>query len=68
MVASATNRPVDVHNSTIRIHVEKAGLFSAAGHEHWVSAPIDQGSLDDSEPSAHIAFIVQARNLMVEPD
>lgn len=68
MVASATNRPVDVHNSTIRIHVGKAGLFSAAGHEHWVSAPIDRGSLDDSEPSAHIAFIVQARNLMVEPD
>jgi hypothetical protein len=68
MVASATNRPVDAHNSTIRIHVGKAGLFSAAGHEHWVSAPIDQGSLDDSEPSAHIAFTVQARNLMVEPD
>ena len=68
MAAPATNRPVDVHNSTIRIHVGKAGLFSAAGHEHWVSAPIDRGSLDDSEPSAHIAFVVQARNLMVEPD
>ena len=33
MVASATDKPVDVHNSTIRIHVGKAGLFSAAGHE-----------------------------------
>jgi polyisoprenoid-binding protein YceI len=68
MVASATERSIDVHNSTIRIHVEKAGLFSAAGHEHWVSAPIDRGSLEDSEASAHVAFIVQARKLMVEPD
>ena len=32
MVASATE-------SIIRIHVGRAGLFSAAGHEHWVSAP-----------------------------
>lgn len=68
MVASATDKPLDVHNSTIRIHVEKTGLFSVAGHEHWVSAPIDRGSLDDSEPSAHVAFIVQARALMVEAD
>jgi len=34
MVASATESSIDVHNSTIRIHVGKAGLFSAAGHEH----------------------------------
>ena len=67
MVSSA-DRPIDVHNSTIRIHVEKTGLFSVAGHEHWVSAPIDGGSLDDSEPSPHVAFTVQASKLMVEPD
>jgi hypothetical protein len=52
MVASATSRPIDVHNSTIRIHEGKGGLFATAGHEHWVSAPIERGSLDDSEPSA----------------
>jgi hypothetical protein len=68
MIASGIDRPIDVHNSTISIHVGKAGLFSTAGHEHWVSAPIDRGSLDDSEASAHVAFIVQARKLMVEPD
>ena len=67
-VASATNKPIDVHNSTIRVHVGKSGLFSTAGHEHWVSAPIDRGTFDDSEPSAHVAFIVQTRKLMVEPD
>jgi polyisoprenoid-binding protein YceI len=68
MIASATDSPIDVDNSTLRIHVGKAGLFSTAGHEHWVSAPIDRGSLDDSEASEHVAFVVQARKLMVEPD
>lgn len=68
MVASATESRINVHNSTIRIHVGKAGVFSSAGHEHWVSAPIDRGSLDDSEASAYVDFIVQARKLMVEPD
>ena len=68
MFASATDRPIDADNSTIRIHVGKAGLFSTAGHEHWISAPIDRGSLDDSEASANVIFIVQARKLMVEAD
>jgi len=67
-IASATDRPIDVDNSTLRIHVGKAGLFSTAGHEHWISAPIDQGSLDDSEASSRVTFIVQARKLTVEPD
>jgi YceI-like domain len=68
VVASASERSIDVHNSVIRIHVGKAGLFSATGHEHWVAAPIDRGSLNESEASAHVAFVVQARKLMVEPD
>ena len=66
-VASAAERPVDVDKSTIRIHVMKAGLFSAAGHEHWVTAPIAQGSLDEGEPS-RVAFTVSANRLTVEPD
>ncbi len=67
LVAWATERPIDVDSSTIRIHVRKAGLFSAAGHEHWVTAPIAQGSVEEGEPS-HVAFTVLARKLMVEPD
>ena len=30
-VASATNRPIDLHNSTIRIHVGKAGCSPPQG-------------------------------------
>ncbi len=66
-VASAAERPIDVDNSTIRIHVRKSGLFSSAGHEHWVAAPIAQGSANEGEPS-RVAFSFLATALKVEPD
>jgi polyisoprenoid-binding protein YceI len=58
---------VDLQHSTIRIHVRKAGLFSAAGHEHWVTAPIASGAVEEDEPR-HIFFTVQAKSMTVEPD
>lgn len=63
----AAEMPIDAQRSTIRIHVRKAGLLSAAGHEHWVSAPIMQGSLDDG-PEPRVAFAIRAAKLSVEPD
>jgi len=66
IVAAAAETPIDVEHSTIRIHVGKAGLFSAAGHEHWVNAPIAEGSLEETPP--HISFRVEARKLQVEED
>jgi polyisoprenoid-binding protein YceI len=66
IVAAASETPVDVEHSTIRIHVGKSGLFSAAGHEHWVTAPIAEGSLEETPP--HISFRVEARKLQVEED
>ena len=59
--------PIDVAHSSIRIHVGKAGLFSAAGHEHWVAAPIADGSLQEA-PAASISFRVEAGKLQVEED
>jgi len=67
VVALAGDRPIDVERSTLHIHVGKAGLFSTAGHEHWVSVPIEHGSIDDEEPP-HIAFTIAADKLTVEPD
>ena len=66
-LAWAAERPIDVEHSTVRVHVRKAGLFSAAGHEHWVTAPVVQGSVEQDEPS-HVAFTFLACKLMVEPD
>ena len=47
---SAGEHAIDPLRSKITIHVGKTGLFSAAGHEHEVSAPITEGAIDDSDP------------------
>ena len=52
--------------SKITVHVGKAGLFSAAGHEHEVSAPIAEGAMD--EVGGNIWFRVEAAKLMVFPE
>jgi polyisoprenoid-binding protein YceI len=63
----AAERHIDAARSTITIHVGKTGLFSAAGHEHEVSAPIEQGAIDDSGPGS-VRFTVHAASLMVMPE
>jgi len=42
-------------------------LFSAAGHEHWVSAPISSGTIRES-PSPFVEFTVQTAQMTVKPD
>ncbi len=64
---AADDRPIDLQRSTITIHVGKAGLFSAAGHEHWINAPIASGALRDSS-SPHIEFTVESSKMTVKPD
>lgn len=66
-LAPAAERPIDTARSTLRIHVGRSGLFSAAGHEHWVTAPIVQGGLEEADPS-HIWFRIEASKLTVEND
>jgi len=66
-IAAAQEMAIDVERSIITIHVDKAGLFSAAGHEHWVSAPISSGTIRES-PSASVEFTVQTAKMTVKPD
>jgi polyisoprenoid-binding protein YceI len=61
---AAEDKPMDTQRSTITIHVGKAGLFSAAGHEHWVSAPIISGTVGD----AQVEFRVDTAKMAVKPD
>jgi len=65
--APAAPGAIDVEHSTIRIHVGKSGLFSAAGHEHWVRAPIAEGTLEEG-PSSSFSFRVDSRQMKVEED
>jgi polyisoprenoid-binding protein YceI len=64
---SAQEKTIDVQRSTITIHVGKAGLFSAAGHEHWVSAPISSGKFSDST-NPRVQFKVGTAKMTVKPD
>ena len=66
-VAAGQDMAIDVERSTITIHVDKAGLLSAAGHEHWVAAPISSGTIRES-PSAFVEFTVQTAQMLVKPD
>jgi polyisoprenoid-binding protein YceI len=45
-LASGQPRAIDTAKSVMTIHVYKAGMFSALGHDHEISAPIAGGSVD----------------------
>lgn len=67
-IATAQNSDaIDVQRSIITIHVGKAGLLSAAGHEHWINAPISSGALRES-PEPHVEFVVETAKMTVKPD
>jgi polyisoprenoid-binding protein YceI len=68
-LASAQPKSIDVKQSTITIHVGRAGLFSALGHDHVVQAPIAAGTIDENPSRPQVEFRVTARELKVmDPD
>jgi len=66
-LAFAEDTAIDVQRSTITIHVSKAGMLAAAGHEHWISAPIALGSIVES-PAPRVEFTIEAAQMTVQPD
>lgn len=63
----AAEKSMDVAKSALTIHVGKTGLFSVAGHEHWVDAPIAHGRFREGN-GAEVEFAVDARKMKVRPD
>jgi polyisoprenoid-binding protein YceI len=61
------DRVIDTEHSTLKIHVGKTGLFSGAGHDHWVTASFAEGSFNDGD-SPQVGFTVDARKLMLVQD
>jgi len=45
---SPQQHAIDAKKSVMTVHVYKAGLLSALGHNHQISAPITRGSIDTS--------------------
>ena len=54
---------IDPQRSSITVRVFKAGVFSAFGHEHEISAPMQQGSF--TENPASVELIVDTRGMRV---
>ena len=54
---------IDPQKSSITVRVFKAGVFSAFGHEHEISAPIQQGSFTENPGSVELT--VDARGMRV---
>lgn len=67
LALSAEEKKIDAARSTITIHVGKAGVLSFAGHEHWVTAPISSGVLDDSA-TPRVEFKVDAAKMQIKPE
>jgi polyisoprenoid-binding protein YceI len=63
----AAQKQIDPTQSALTIHVGKTGLFSAAGHEHTVTAPIAKGTIDDG-PAPHVSFQIESARLTVLPE
>jgi polyisoprenoid-binding protein YceI len=66
---SAQQHKVDAQNSTLTIHVGKAGIFSAVGHEHEVRAPIQSGTADTgSHPAVEVHVDARALHVIDKND
>ncbi|MGE5114574.1 MAG: YceI family protein [Acidobacteriaceae bacterium] len=66
-LASAQSRAIDPAASKITIHAYKTGLFSFAGHDHVIEAPIRSGNVDEAGKT--VALEVEAKSLRVlDPD
>jgi polyisoprenoid-binding protein YceI len=61
--AIGQSRPIDVKTSVMTVHVFKAGLFSAMGHDHEIAAPLSSGSVDAA--GHHVELHVTAAALQV---
>jgi len=46
LAAYGEQQPIDKQKSVMTVHVAKAGVFSALGHDHEISAPVAAGSVD----------------------
>ena len=59
----AASSEIDAQKSVMTVRVLKAGLFSAFGHEHEISAPIKHGEFSETDRSVDLT--VDARQMRV---
>jgi len=65
-LAAAQAVSVDTGRSTLTVHVEKSGLFSAFAHNHTIQASIASGQLDVEKRSATLSFNAKEMKVLDE--
>lgn len=69
-VLSAQARPspsstsIDTEHSTMTVHVYRSGLFSFAGDNHEIQAPIASGSLNEAERTVELRVDVRQMRVL----
>ena len=61
--ANAEQKSIDKQKSVMTVHVSKAGVLSALGHDHEISAHVSGGTVDTA--AHHVALRVEAAALRV---
>jgi polyisoprenoid-binding protein YceI len=61
--AKPAGSPIDTQRSTLTIKVFKSGVFSFAGDDHEIRAPISSGNVNEQEQMVYLT--VDARKLQV---
>jgi polyisoprenoid-binding protein YceI len=61
--AIAQPRAIDTEKSVMTVRVSKAGMLSGLGHDHEISAPVANGTVDTA--SHQVVLRVNARSLRV---
>ena len=62
--SSSGSNPIDAEHSTMTVHVYRSGLFSFAGDNHEIQAPIAPGALNDSARTVELRVDVRRMRVL----
>jgi polyisoprenoid-binding protein YceI len=65
-MAAAQAVNIDTGRSSIKVKVEKTGLFSAFAHNHTIEAPLASGRLDTANRAADLTFNAKEMKVLDE--
>jgi polyisoprenoid-binding protein YceI len=65
-LAAGQTVDIDAGRSSLTVHVEKTGLFSAFAHNHTIQAPIASGKLDTEKRTAALTFNTKEMKVLDE--
>ncbi len=66
-IGHMTAQAIDPVRSTVTVRVNKAGLFSAFGHNHVIRAPIQQGEVNTAVRAVRLSF-ASAQLQVLDPE